>query len=234
MTSINACQICGTPAPLVPGLSDTVIGYRLLRDPWADRPAFLDGNLHFSCLERSDKNPVFYEEFTHMLRAGHEEVPSLNGSLPPLTRMGLSMREVFRGAECSVFQSDLADRWVVVKRTGPWIGLGLDDLWEIARGGTPVSPGHVLSYPLPTDLPGSIGTYDLQGLLTALGAADAYGPADVIAGIAYEFVDYYPPKRLLEYAVRAPLPVPQEARAFLAEHVAHHRPIEFGQGEDDD
>jgi hypothetical protein len=172
-----------------------------------------------SLLERSDKNPVFHEEFTRMLRAGHEEVPSLDGSLPPLTRMGLSMREVFCGAECSVFQSELADRWVVVKRTGPWFGLSLDDLREIARGGTPVSPDHVLPCRLPSGLSGAIDAYDLPSLLAALGVTDAY-PADLLARTEYEFVDYYPPKRLLEYVVRAPLPIPEEARAFLAEHVA--------------
>jgi hypothetical protein len=229
---ISACQICGAPAPLVPGLSDTVMGYRLLRDPWSDRPSFLDGNLHFSCLERSDKNAVFHEEFTRMLRAGHEEVASVDGSLPPLTRTGLSMWEVFRGVECSVFQSGLADRWLVVKRTGPWFGLGLDDLRDIARGGTPVSPAHVIPYRLPSDLAGSIEAYDLPGLLTALGVADAY-PAGLLARVEYEFVDYYPPKRILEYVARTPLPIPEEARAFLAEHIAHCRPVEFGEGEDE-
>ncbi|CAM5475238.1 hypothetical protein STENM327S_08291 [Streptomyces tendae] len=95
MPDVNECQICGAPAPLITGQCDSVAGYRLLRDPWAPKPSFLDGNLHFSCLSESDRNGLFFDEFTRMLRAGHEEIESLDGSLPPLTRMGLGMTEIF-------------------------------------------------------------------------------------------------------------------------------------------
>lgn len=87
--------------------------------------SYLDGNLHFSCLERSDKRDEFHAEFVHLIQAGHEEVPGLEASHPSLTRMGLSMAPVFSGDECDIFQSELADRWMLVKKTGPWFGFGL-------------------------------------------------------------------------------------------------------------
>ncbi|MFI9153679.1 hypothetical protein [Streptomyces sp. NPDC053367] len=169
---------------------------------------------------------MFVEEFTHMLQAGHEEVQSLDGSPPPLTRMGLGMEEIFAGAECRVYRSGVADRWMVVSHSGPWVQLGLADLAHLARGGTPLSPANVFPYRLPHDLEG-IASYDLQGLLTALGVADRYGSPETLAQIEYEFVDYYPPKRLLEYVVRVPLAVPPEARAFLAEYAERYTPVSF-------
>ncbi|WP_235459418.1 hypothetical protein [Streptomyces olivochromogenes] len=201
---MNECQICRTPAPLVPGLCDGVAGYRLIRDPWAGRPSFLDGNLHFSCLAESEKNPVFFAEFTHMLRAGHEEVDSLDGTPPPLTRMGLGMRQIFSGSECRVFESGVSDRWMVVRRTGPWFRLRRADLTDIERGRTPLSPAEVTPYRLPMDL-GGVDDMSLLELLSALGV-NGTGP---------------------QPTWRAPQPLPDEARGFLANHAKTYTPVTF-------
>ncbi|MFD8224540.1 hypothetical protein ACFV16_10265 [Streptomyces massasporeus] len=227
MPDITECQICGASAPPVPGLCDGVAGYRLIRDPWSAVPSFLDGNLHFSCLEESDRNAEFFDEFTHMLRAGHEEIDSLDGSPPPLTRMGLAMTPIFSGTECSVFQSGVSDRWMVVKRTGPWFRLKHEDLLAIGRGEVPRSPAEVVRYRLPFDLSDEITEYGLSELLGALGVADRYGSEKELAGIAYEYVDYYAPKRLLEYEVRAPLAIPQEAHSFLVDYAQTYTPVSF-------
>lgn len=223
MPNVNECQICGAPAPLITGQSDGVAGYRLLRDPWAPKPSFLDGNLHFSCLSESDRNGLFFDEFTRMLRAGHEEIESLDGSLPPLTRMGLGMTEIFSGTECCVFQSGVADRWMVVKRNGPWFRLRLDDITELARGADLRSSSDVVPYRLPVDLGSDVRELSLASLLSVLGVADRYEP-DVVE---YEAVDYYPPKLLLEYVARAPLRLPREAVAFLTEYVQDYTPVSY-------
>ncbi|MGA5363229.1 hypothetical protein [Streptomyces purpurascens] len=232
MPDINECQICGAPAPPIPGQSDGVAGYRLIRDPWSATPSFLDGNLHFSCLEESGKSSDFYAEFTRMTQAGHEEIESLDGSPPPLTRMGLAMTQIFSGAECTVFQSGVSDRWMVVKRTGPWFRLSHEDLLNIGRGQVPRSPAEVIPYRLPVDLGNEIGEYGLHEMLDALGVADRYAPESELEGIEYEYVDYYPPKLLLEYAVRAPLSIPQEAHAFLADYIESYIPVSFEDEED--
>ncbi|CAL9496435.1 hypothetical protein [Streptomyces sp. NPDC091294] len=223
MPDVNACQICGAPAPLITGQCDGVAGYRLLRDPWSSKPSFLDGNLHFSCLSESDRNGLFFDEFTRMLRAGHEEIQSLDGSPPPLTRMGLGMTEIFSGTECCVFQSSVADRWMVVKRNGPWFRLRLEDMTEIARGVTPRSSSDVVPYRLPVDLGSGVTELSLTSLLSALGVEDRYEP-DVVE---YEAIDYYSPKLLLEYAARAPLRLPREAVVFLTEYAQNYSPVSY-------
>ncbi|MFD5801885.1 hypothetical protein [Streptomyces sp. NPDC127020] len=223
MPDVNECQICGAPAPLIAGQCDGVAGYRLMRDPWAPNPSFLDGNLHFSCLVESEKNTEFYGEFTRMLRAGHEEIPSLDGSLPPLTRMGLGMTEIFSGQECSVFQSDVADRWMVVQHSGPWFRLRLDDLTEISHGDIPRSPSDVVPYRLPIDVGDDVDAMGLRDLLSTLGVEDKYEPDHV----DYEALDYYAPKRLLEYVARSPLVIPAEAVAFLSTYVENYIPVTY-------
>ncbi|MCX5361595.1 hypothetical protein OG864_23075 [Streptomyces sp. NBC_00124] len=226
---INDCQICGAPAPLVPGRCEEVVGYRLMRNPWSETPAFLDGNLHFSCLENSDKGPDFFLEFTRMVQAGHEEIESLDGSLPPLTRMGLGMTQIFSGPECVILQSGVSDRWMVVKRTGPWFRLGKEDLPTLARRGVVRSPAAVIPYRLPVDLGSDVRGYGLPEVLAALGVADRYAPASELDDVEYEFVDYHSSKRLLEYVVGAPLTLPEEARSFLADHVKSYVPVTFGE-----
>ncbi|MGW7382513.1 hypothetical protein [Streptomyces sp. NPDC054794] len=67
----------------------------------------------------------------------------------------------------------------------------------------------------------------LPQLLSALGVADRYGPAADLERVAYAFVDYYAPKRLLEYVARAPLPLPDEARRFLADYAKTYTPVTF-------
>lgn len=227
MPDVNNCQICGAPAPPVPGRCDGVTGYRLMRDPWAPVPSFLDGNLHFSCIAKSEKKNEFLNEFTHMLQAGHEEVPSLDGSPPPLTRMGLSMTEIFSGSESSVFQSILTDRWMVVRHDGSWTSLRHRDLLDIARGAVPRSPADVTVYRLPVDIGEEVGRYNLPELLTALGVADRYGTSAELERIEYECLDYYAPKRILEYAACAPLDIPDEARAFLTHHAESYTPVSY-------
>ncbi|CAL9474534.1 hypothetical protein [Streptomyces sp. Tu 3180] len=229
MPDINECQICGTPAPPLAGQCDGVAGYRLIHDPWAAAPSFLDGNLHFSCLEASAKSTRFFEEFTRMVQAGHEEVPSLDASPPPLTRMGLGMVPIFSGAECSVFQSGASDRWMVVKRTGPWFRLQHEDLLRMRRSEIPRSPAEVITYRLPMDVGDELAQYSLPELITALGVEDKYAPADELASVDYEFVDYYAPKRILEYVARAVLPIPDEAYSFLAEYAGTYTPIRFDE-----
>lgn len=233
MPDINDCQICGRPAPLVPGQCEGVAGYRLIRNPWSDTPAFLDGNLHFSCLTESEKRDEFFAEFTHMVQAGHEEVESLDGSLPPLTRMGLGMTEIFSGSECAVFQSGVSDRWMVVNRAGPWFRLRKEDLPGIARGDVLHSPDEVIPYRLPVDLGSEIQEYGLSDLLALLGVADRYAPASELSDVRYEFVDYYPPKHLLEYVASAPLTLPDEARSFLAEYAKTYTPVTFEEDSED-
>ncbi|MET7380016.1 hypothetical protein ABZT08_14560 [Streptomyces sp. NPDC005526] len=232
MPEINDCQICGTPAPIIPGLCEGVAGYRLIRNPWSQTPDFLDGNLHYSCLKESDKKAEFFREFTRMAQAGHEEVASLDGSPPPLTRMGLGMREIFSGTECCIYQSGVSDRWMVVKRTGPWFRLSKRELSDITRGAVPRSPDEVIPYRLPVDLGGDIGKYGLRELLAALGVQDRYAPIDELEKVEYEFIDYYPPKRVLEYVARAPLAIPMEARAFLADYAKSYTPVSFADEED--
>lgn len=223
MPDVNSCQICGEPGLLVPGLCGAVDGYRLVRDPWASTPSFLDGTLHFSCLAAAAETPRFVEDFTQMLQAGHEEIASLNGTPPPLTRMGLSMTEVFSGSECCVFMSRLAGTWMVVNRRGAWFPLQRSDLSDIARGVLPRSRPAVVTHRLPQDLGDRIRDHGLADLLEALGVRDRYGTAEHLAQVSYEFIDYHPPRRILEYAVTAPLPVPAEARTFLAHQAERPR-----------
>lgn len=233
MPDINDCQICGRPAPLVPGQCEGVAGYRLIRNPWTDSPAFLDGNLHFSCLAESGKSDEFFLEFTRMVQAGHEEIDSLDGSPPPLTRMGLGMTQIFSGSECAVFQSGVSDRWMVVDRTGPWFRLRKEDLPGMAGRGILRSPAEVIPYRLPVDLGSEIREYGIADILAVLGVADRYAPASELGDIEYEFVDYYPSKQLLEYVASAPLPLPEEARSFLSEYAKSYTPITFEEeGED--
>ncbi|WP_240436533.1 hypothetical protein [Streptomyces sporangiiformans] len=232
MPDINECQICGTTAPPVPGQCEEVTGYRLIRNPWSREPSFLDGNLHFSCLEESDESAEFFDEFTRMLQAGHEEIESLDGSLPPLTRMGLGMTQIFAGSECCIFQSGVSDRWMVVKRTGPWFHLRHADLLAIASGTSPKSPAAVIPYRLPIDPGSEVGEWSLPELLAALGVEDRYAATANLEGVEYEVVDYYPPKHLLEYVAAAPLPIPDEARAFLASHAETYTPVSFEDEQD--
>ncbi|WP_369248430.1 hypothetical protein [Streptomyces sp. R41] len=231
MPDINCCQICGEAAPPVEGYCGEIVGYRLVRDPWAAAPSFLDGNIHFSCLEGSDKRESFFDEFTHLVQAGHEEIDSLDGSLPRLTRMGLGMSQVFSGAECHIFQSGVSDRWMVVKKNGPWFALGYPQLQEIADGSLPNSPADVTRYRLPVDPGSRVAELSLPELLTALGVEERYATVANLAHVEYRFVDYYPPKRLLDYVAQAPLPLPEEACAFLAKHAETYVPVTFDDEE---
>jgi hypothetical protein len=229
MDDINHCRICGDPAPPIEGFCGEIIGYRLVRDLWAASPSFLDANLHFSCLEQSDERGRFHAEFVHLVQAGHEEIPGLEASHPPLTRMGLSMRPVFSGDECDIFQSRMSDRWMLVKKTGPWIGFGLPQLQAIRSGSHPVSSSDVTRYRLPVDLGDEVGAYGLSELLESLGVAHRYGDATEPARVEYRFVDYYPPKRLLDYVAVTRLPLPAEAVAFLAAHAKTYKPVTFDE-----
>ncbi|WP_330306594.1 MULTISPECIES: hypothetical protein [unclassified Streptomyces] len=231
MPDINCCQICGEAAPPIEGYCGEIIGYRLVRDPWATVPSFLDGNVHFSCLEGSDKRTEFFDEFTHLVQAGHEEVDSLDGSPPPLTRMGLGMFQIFSGAECHIFQSGIADRWMVVKKSGPWFSLNYSQFQEITKGNLPKSPSDVTRYRLPVDPGNEIAEWSLTDLLATLGVEDRYTAVADLALVDYRFVEYYAPKHLLDYVVRAPLPLPEEARAFLANHAETYVPITFDDEE---
>lgn len=225
----SSCRICGDPAPPIDGRCGEIIGYRLVRDPWSDSPSFLDGNLHFSCLEKTDERGQFHAEFVHLVQAGHEEIPGLKSSHPPLTRMGLSMRPVFSGDECDIFQSRLSDRWMLVKKTGPWFGFGLPQLRAIGSGEIPVSASEVTRYRLPVDLGDKVGRYGLSELLESLGVAHRYADADELARVQYRFRDYYAPKRLIDYVAVAPLPLPEEARTFLAAHAKTYTPVTFDE-----
>jgi hypothetical protein len=232
MPDTNCCQICGEAAPPIEGQCGEIIGYRLIRNPWAASPSFLDGNLHFSCLEESDKRVQFFEEFTRLVQAGHEEIDSLDGSPPPLTRMGLGMFRIFSGDECDIFQSSVSDRWMVVKKTGPWVGLSRSQLQEINKGGLPKSPPDVTRYRLPVDPGDQIVGWSLPELLASLGVADKYSDAPDLAQVEYRFVDYYAPKHLLDYVARAPLPLPDEARTFLASYAETYVPVTFDEDEE--
>ncbi|MFD5814877.1 hypothetical protein [Streptomyces sp. NPDC127038] len=227
MPDINRCQICGEAAPPIDGQCGEITGYRLVRDPWSDGPAFLDGNLHFSCLERSDKREEFHAEFVRLVQAGHEEVPGLDASHPPLTRMGLGMAPVFSGDECDIFQSELADRWMLVRKTGPWFGFGLSQLRAIGSGDIPFSDSDVNRYRLPVDPGDEVATYGLSDLLESLGVAHRYEDATGLARVKYRFIDYYAPKQLIDYVAVAPLPLPEEARTFLAAHAKTYTPVTF-------
>ncbi|WP_406838380.1 hypothetical protein ACICHK_23035 [Streptomyces sp. AHU1] len=229
MDDIYCCRICGEAAPPIEGFCEEIIGYRLIRDPWADTPSFLDCNLHFSCLEESGNRDRFHSEFLRFVQAGHEEIEGPDGPLPPLTRMGLGMFPVFSGDECDIFQSRVSDRWAVVRRTGPWLGLGLSQLRVIGAGGVPVSPSDVTRYRLPADLGDQVGDYDLPGLLGALGVTHRYSDPARLARVEYRFVDYYPPKRLLDYVAAVPLDLPEEARGFLAAHAQTYKPVTFDE-----
>lgn len=229
MPDINRCQICGEAAPPIDGQCGEITGYRLVRDPWSDSPSFLDGNLHFSCLEESGRRGEFHAEFVHLVQSGHEEIPGLESSHPPLTRMGLSMRPVFSGDACDIFQSRLSDRWMLVKKTGPWFGFGLPQLRAIGSGEIPVSASEVTRYRLPVDLGDKVGRYGLSELLESLGVAHRYADADELARVQYRFRDYYAPKRLIDYVAVAPLPLPEEARTFLAAHAKTYTPVTFDE-----
>ncbi|MFG3128996.1 hypothetical protein [Streptomyces tendae] len=133
------------------------------------------------------------------------------------------MMEIFSGAECCVFQSGVADRWMVVKRNGPWFRLRLEEVTELARGATLRSSSDVVPYRLPVDLGNDVRGLSLASLLSVLGVTDRYEP-DVVE---YEAVDYYPPKLLLEYVARAPLRLPHEAVAFLTEYVQNYTPVSY-------
>ncbi|MFJ8810735.1 hypothetical protein [Streptomyces sp. NPDC102490] len=135
------------------------------------------------------------------------------------------MTEIFSGAECCVFQSGVADRWMVVNRNGPWFRLHLEDITEIARGVIPRSSSDVVPYRLPVDLGSDVMELSLASLLSVLGVADRYEP-DVVE---YEAIDYYPPKLLLEYVARAPLHLPREAVAFLTEYVQSYSPVSYDE-----
>ncbi|WP_327430824.1 hypothetical protein [Streptomyces sp. NBC_01236] len=232
MPDHNCCQICGEAAPPIGGQCGEIIGYRLLRDPWANSPSFLDGNIHFSCLEASGKRQQFLNEFTHLVQAGHEEIDSLDGSAPPLTRMGLGMVRIFSGAKCDIFQSRVSDRWMVVKKNGSWFALSRSHLQELSKGHLPKSPSDVTRYRLPVDLGHQISRWSLPQLLTALGTAKRYADTVHLAQVDYRFVDYYAPKRLLDYVARAPLPLPPEAHTFLASYAETYTPITFEDYED--
>ncbi|MFD4545639.1 hypothetical protein [Streptomyces sp. NPDC058466] len=231
MPDINCCQICGAAAPPIEGYCGEIVGYRLVRDPWAGAPSFLDGNIHFSCLEESDRRERFFDEFTHLVQAGHEEIDSLDGSLPPLTRMGLGMFRIFSGTECDIFQSRVSDRWMVVKKSGPWFSLNYSQLQEIVHGALPTSPADVTRYRLPVDPGPQIAELGLTELLAALGVEERYATVADPAHVEYRFVDYYPPKHLLDYVARAPLPLPGEARAFLATYAETYVPVTFDDEE---
>ncbi|MFI0967436.1 hypothetical protein ACH4S8_39510 [Streptomyces sp. NPDC021080] len=233
MPDINRCQICGEAAPPIEGQCGEIIGYRLLRDPWSDSPSFLDGNLHFSCLEESGEREQFHAEFVHLAQVGHEEIPGLEPSHPPLTRMGLSMVPVFSGDECDIFQSQRADRWLLVRKTGPWFGFGLPQLRVIGSGGIPFSDAEVNRYRLPVDLGDEVGTYGLSELLESLGVAHRYADAAELARVEYGFRDYYAPKQLIDYVAMVPLPLPEEARTFLAAHAKTYTPVTFDEDEED-
>ena len=226
-SDISLCQICGEAAPPIDGQCGEIIGYRLLRDQWSGSPSFLDGNLHFSCLEQSEEREAFHAEFVHLAQAGHEEIPGLEESHPPLTRSGLSMFPVFSGDECDIFQSRKADRWMLVRKTGPWFGFGLPQLRAIGSGGIPVSASEVTRYRLPVDLGDEVGTYGLSELLEAIGVAHRYADTTELARVKYRFVDYYAPKNLIDYVAVAPLPFPEEARTFLAAHAKTYTPVTF-------
>ncbi|MFD5516124.1 hypothetical protein [Streptomyces sp. NPDC127066] len=139
------------------------------------------------------------------------------------------MRPVFAGDECDIFQSRMSDRWMLVKKTGPWFGFGLPQLRAIDSGALPVSSSDVTRYRLPVDLGDEVGAYGLSELLEALGVAHRYADAAELTRVEYRLVDYYAPKRLLDYVAAAPLPLPEEAVVFLAAHAKTYNPVTFDE-----
>ncbi|MFE1286633.1 hypothetical protein [Streptomyces sp. NPDC058751] len=123
----------------------------------------------------------------------------------------------------------MSDRWMLVKKTGPWFGFGLPQLRAIGSGGIPLSASEVTRYRLPADLGGEVGAYGLSGLLEALGVAHRYAEAAELARAQYRFVDYYAPKKLIDYVAVTPLPLPEEARTFLTAHAKTYTPVTFGE-----
>ncbi|MET7988125.1 hypothetical protein [Streptomyces sp. NPDC005281] len=137
------------------------------------------------------------------------------------------MAPVFSGDECDIFQSELADRWMLVKKTGPWFDFGLPQLQAIGSGEVPFSASDVTRYRLPVDLGDEVASYGLSDLLESLGVAHRYEDATELARVKYRFADYYAPKQLIDYVAVAPLPLPEEARAFLAAHAKTYTPVTF-------
>ncbi|MFF4347740.1 hypothetical protein [Streptomyces sp. NPDC001530] len=142
------------------------------------------------------------------------------------------MTQIFSGSECDIFQSGVSDRWMVVKHTGPWFRLKYTDLQGIKNGDIPKSPDEVIPYRLPLEPGDRINEWSLPDLLAALGVEGRYAPTADLEQVEYQFVGYYAPKHLLEYVARAPLAIPDEAHAFLADYAESYTPISFDDAED--
>ncbi|MFE2532892.1 hypothetical protein [Streptomyces sp. NPDC059371] len=125
----------------------------------------------------------------------------------------------------------LSDGWMLVKKNGPWFGFGLPQLRAIGSGGIPVSDSEVTRYRLPVGLGDAVGTYGLSELPESLGVAHHYTDAAEPARVEYRFRDYYAPKRLIDYVAVAPLPLPEEARTFLAAYAKTYAPVTFDEGD---
>ncbi|AEW95387.1 MULTISPECIES: hypothetical protein [Streptomycetaceae] len=226
----HACEICGRPAPEVDGWAARIPGYRLVRAPWRSGDRwFVDGPLHFSCLRELPDPGEFSREFTAMATGSHEPFEvEIGGAREVLARNGLDYRtEIFSGELCRIFRHGTMNRWLVVEHSGPWYGLDQSQLKEIAAGRPVRSAGGETVFVMPEDPGDDIYHWGLGDLLGHLGVLDRYPALIDQPDLAYEFFEYYPPKRVLAYFLVNTVPLPEEAVAFLRDYAARYEPVRY-------
>lgn len=224
---MECCPFCGRYVFPVPGWTATIAVYHAFPVAWESGQEHFFGSLHFSFLRESPQRAVFVESFLRFATSTYysDELgnprPGLYFTVPVHTA------ETFR-----IFRHGVSDELLVVENDGPWFFLPATSFPGLRRGELPRGGGGVGSVVLPES--GSVEKegqgmrrWPLEELLTRVGVRDLYEDVLAIGRPAYEFFDFYPPKRILDYSVTALEPLSREARDYLAEYVGDYVPFEL-------
>lgn len=211
----QACAFCGRFVLDMDGWTQflTVSRGLELAAPDGSAGTRLSGHLHHSCLRASPQRTLFREAFLQLATtSGHD----------PLTgRQGWQYEvPLHEGPESSVYFAERTGQFLVVEHAGPWYVMTraerdtLRDTGELlGRSGvwTGVLPQAVDNGPRP------VQSRPLPELLDGLGVLDLYEEALRPGALRYSPYEYFPDRRILNYSLSVPVPLPADARAFLAD-----------------
>ncbi|WP_151772377.1 hypothetical protein [Streptomyces abyssomicinicus] len=226
---ITSCRLCGEFVLQIPGATGIVHSYWLLRATWNPDHQFFHGPLHFSCLAQWKHREPFRKELAGILTGrGRTLTLEVEGIEHTLEQPGFSYSErLHQDADCAIYRNTATDRWLVLTAQASWITLGPQQVRALGQGAPARVEGGVDRVALLEDPGPNIQSATLPELLDLLGSRERYPGVLENGSPDYQFWEYHPRKRVLEYSVKIDLPLPVSAVEFFTEYAHSYEPISF-------
>ena len=222
----TSCRICRELVLQIPGWTVYIPSYWLLRAGWDADREFFEGPLHLSCLEQWEHREAFQRETAGIL-TGRGCTLTFAGTDFTMNQPGFCFSELlYQDADCAIYRNTATDRWLVLTAQS-WETLGPRELRAIGHGDPVRLDGGVDRVALPEDPGPGIGSATLPELLDLFGSRDRYPGLLENGSPDYQFWDYYPRKRILQYSVEIALTLPASAVEFLGEYAHTYAPLSF-------